>query len=1119
MNIIYILASLFIQAYHSNARAVTTSPMDPTLPAGSDLNITCTLDNSTTYTSRDIIWTTSYDKDTDRIDPSKIDIISDRVAMLRLQNLAMVNDKDDEYHCYLPNSLWHGTVLHIGTAPTKPTLNCFSTNIIDYWCEWSKTENTNLKDAYKFEYEYENDSWRTCPEKVGEFRCNINSANSPGVPHRIRVTVTNKLDKASTQIKFDSHTAAIPRMPSIKKVEPTNATLRITVQLQPDAGRYKNSLRYQIRYCKNDTNENWKEDSDDDNRYNQPITIIKLEPYTWYNLQARSKYIYNDWSDWGPTYSAKTLDGKPEGHVNFSVTEKNYTLTRDILVQWTTFSEDELNGKLKDYQVTLWQNDSIREQQNVSAGSVNKTIKKISMFEQFYVSVVAFNSYGKTKVIKKQIPDRSSEPGKPRKLEATAMSTSEVHVSWKFPRKPGSSNLNTYVLEWRKIDSKVSPENVTIDSNSTEKISYNVKDLEACTIYKFKVKARNEHGDGEFSILNESTKQTVPGNVTSISVQPEKMNSTVLSISWTPPKKPECVMDYNIHYQEYPNGDVNFLSLNSKQQSYNLANLKPFSEYKVWMTVSNNAGEGPSSVHVTKKTSQGTPSVPKNIKHNSTNNSFTIVWDAPSEKNGLIHYLVKLNQTLEVKNTTDTNTVFQNLFGYTVYEVSVSACSESLVKPCSEEGKVYITTLIGVPGPPQDVKFLKDTNELQWSEPTHPNGPKIDHYVVAYGKENDEEEERRTMSRSLDVDVKCNTKNLQYTFSVKAVNKDENGDEIKGPANIFYESILCTPTPRAEASSSNSSSSSNNDPFPGGISTVILIPGVIILTFVLVIYIYKHKYHAKYFKPWPDPKFLHIVIDPKLSPPPREKEIFDDLKTRPNNKTTIGSTTSSDQGFHDMSNSVSQIEEKMQEQGEKDKTVGTSHSFKEIDDDDAFYPQEQKKTEKEMLCKSGATLSGNTRQEYFNKNYEGNFVEGEIPYRHLVKRGSKVELVFSMPDNTSNIDQYTKMVPISPTSMNSIRPFANEDSGYVPSTNVKEINYFNSDNNKLGYVDKSHALVQDRNSEPIIGDYITNDGRLPHPVSNTLADDFTDTASEIDDYSQMEILSKFLDNIPSTIQE
>ncbi|XP_071953200.1 cytokine receptor-like factor 1 [Antedon mediterranea] len=295
----------------------TIAPLNPILHAGSDLNISCTLNISATYKSRNITWTTSFQPDTDRIDPSEIDILSDKVSMLRLQNLTMANYK---YYCYLPNSLWHATTLHIGMAPTtKPTLNCFSTNIVDYWCEWSKIEFTNLRDTYIFEYKYETpDSliflngspWRTCPEYVGQFKCNVplqdDDGNyfNPGTNHRIRVTVTNYLGNVSTQRSFNPDMAAIPFPPRIKKVERKKRSLEINVELQPDITHYKNTLRYQIRYCKNHTDDNWTEDSDD-YRYYDTITISKLEPYTQYNLQARSQFKYREWSDWGPTYQGQ----------------------------------------------------------------------------------------------------------------------------------------------------------------------------------------------------------------------------------------------------------------------------------------------------------------------------------------------------------------------------------------------------------------------------------------------------------------------------------------------------------------------------------------------------------------------------------------------------------------------------------------------------------------------------------------------------------------------------------------------------------------------------------------------------------------------------------------------
>ncbi|XP_071952674.1 cytokine receptor-like factor 1 [Antedon mediterranea] len=297
----YILASLFILA---NARSVILTPMDPIIAAGSDLNLTCTLDASTTYTSRDIIWTTSFGKDTDRIDPSQIDIISDSEAMLRLQNLTMANYKD-QYHCYLPDSSsWHGTYVYVGMAPTKPTLNCFSTNTNDYWCEWSEIENTNLRDTYTFEYEYQS-SWRTCPEPDREFRCNVPREDGSRIGHRVRVNVTNYLGSVSTEIYFDPSMAAIPLSPSIKKVKERKRYLEIKVELQPDITE-KSSLRYQIRYCKNDTDDNWTEDSADNNRHCDQIKIGKLAPYTWYKIQARARFHNKSWSDWGPTYQAET---------------------------------------------------------------------------------------------------------------------------------------------------------------------------------------------------------------------------------------------------------------------------------------------------------------------------------------------------------------------------------------------------------------------------------------------------------------------------------------------------------------------------------------------------------------------------------------------------------------------------------------------------------------------------------------------------------------------------------------------------------------------------------------------------------------------------------------------
>ncbi|XP_033111316.1 protein sidekick-2-like [Anneissia japonica] len=992
-----------------------------------------------------------------------------------------------------------------------------------------------------------------CPTYVNKYKCEVPVSDgdgnlvNPGVRHQVRVIVQNYLGKATTQQYFWPDGEAVPLPPIVETTNTSQTTLTIRFGLQEELGNYaKSSLRYHVRYSSSDSPNHWIKDSDLNNRDEQ-LTISGLEYYTMYDLQARAKFSGGSWSEWGPVASARTDEGAPEGAVNFTVQEINDKFTRDILLRWTRFPEKDLNGQLLGYRVALWGSDSeskISEYQ-VDADTTIYTISDQTQYEQFYVSVVAYSSFGETRHDKVQILDKSKKPGKPTGLDGEVLSWNSVNISWGIPDEPGSLTL-LYYIEWRDNSQTKSG---TVFSNAQEEpmVSYLVTDLEAYTEYTFQVRAQNGDGNGQYSeAIKRTTFESVPGNVSMLSVNAVEENSTLLSVSWSAPEQTNGVITkYKIYYHQYPNGFIHNEFLTPEQEiPYLLGSLTPHEKYVVWMTASNKAGEGAVSQKINQTTSQGTPTAPQNVTVSKvTSTGFTVHWDAPEQTNGIIkHYSVKVNDTDHSERfVKSTEIEIDNLFGYTRYVVSVAACTEGHANhACGEESspESFIQTLIGVPGPPSNLHSESKSSKsftMLWSPPGTPNGP-IEHYSVVYRHQNMVNETYQVKDTKFGIDVSCTgTETLKYTFSVKAVNKDENNSLLPGPEVGGDYEFMCDAV---------------QDPT---IILYILVPSVIVLMFVLITCIYKSKYHDKYFTKWPEPKIIQVVINPELSPRPIEKEKFDPLKKRPHSQSSHGSTASSDQGFHEMSLSHSQVELNTQEQKVHfvlNRSNIRSDSLTDELEDETFYPQEQNpRIETENTCDNVSTCSDKKGKEYFHMNYKY-MMEDEIQYQRLVLKGSQEALDFTpsndlviqkqssesseevidIDESTTDIDPYIKMIPTSPTSQTSIQLTADEAKKSEHFAHISSDIKSEDDRNVESVIDIGSTGIKVQNEEShqtpneafLSGDYVQSSNfRVLHQMSEESVDDGIDdsSGSAINDYSQVNMpnLSDFLENLGGTV--
>ncbi|MGI0094713.1 MAG: fibronectin type III domain-containing protein [Nitrosotalea sp.] len=126
-------------------------------------------------------------------------------------------------------------------------------------------------------------------------------------------------------------------------------------------------------------------------------------------------------------------------------------------------------------------------------------------------------------------------PGSPTGLTASAISTSQINLSWTAPSNNGGSAITGYKIE-RSTDSGTTWSTLVANSASTS-TTYSDTGLAASTTYTYRVSAINSVGTGSpsntASATTQSAQATVPQPPTSLTAT--SISTSQINLSWTAP--------------------------------------------------------------------------------------------------------------------------------------------------------------------------------------------------------------------------------------------------------------------------------------------------------------------------------------------------------------------------------------------------------------------------------------------------------------------------------------------------------------------------------------------------------------------------------------------------------
>ncbi|XP_018621246.2 phosphatidylinositol phosphatase PTPRQ-like isoform X2 [Scleropages formosus] len=237
-----------------------------------------------------------------------------------------------------------------------------------------------------------------------------------------------------------------------------------------------------------------------------------------------------------------------------------------------------------------------------------------------------------------------------------------------------------------------------------------------------------------FSFLAETSFANIPG----IATEPDEAHISVMASPFT---LAPSTTDQSLTFEpEVKVVKTELMDVSASQMSYEVRNLRPFTEYSFRVSAFTSAGEGPSAEILVKTREQVPSSVQRVSYQNISSTSILVSWEPPLSPNGEItHYTVyglDLGTNKAFQKVTDsTSIVLSELKKHGSYKLRVAASTSVGESPLSEEDDVFAITLEDEPdSPPVNLTAFNITSHsatITWSPPETPNGV-IQVYEVVY---------------------------------------------------------------------------------------------------------------------------------------------------------------------------------------------------------------------------------------------------------------------------------------------------------------------------------------------------------------------------------------------------
>ncbi|XP_061470237.1 neural cell adhesion molecule L1 isoform X1 [Rhineura floridana] len=292
----------------------------------------------------------------------------------------------------------------------------------------------------------------------------------------------------------------------------------------------------------------------------------------------------------------------------------------------------------------------------------------LSPFRNYYFYVQARNDQGESELSSRS-PNYITKSAAPRRnpsdVRGEGNETTNMIITWMpLPHREWNSPALKYLVQWR-------PKNQgQWDEVEVEHPPVVVTDTPVFSPYEVKVQSRNDFGKGPeppttLGYSGEDVPEAIPENI-----GVEIINSTTIKLSWALLNREKVfghLKGFKVYYinlrnmaersrrqariHTHPRGE---LKIEGDVSEVQLGGFRPWSWYRVEMTVLNGRGEGPLSEAMEFNTPEGVPSPPASFHLDCLSDTELLLeWTRPKFPNGkLLRYGLKYQPAIQTVNQT-----------------------------------------------------------------------------------------------------------------------------------------------------------------------------------------------------------------------------------------------------------------------------------------------------------------------------------------------------------------------------------------------------------------------------------------------------------------------------------
>lgn len=741
-------------------------PEKAELPVGSDLNITCTINQAFFDSSKtnetckvnDLYFNANINGVQRYYNGSDLQIINDTTILMSFTNMF---DQEGEYLCMCKEMGMFSSKVDVGTKPLLvQDFNCTSHDWDYMFCNFTAPRNS-INPKYNVSFTTDkNTNYRYYVD------CNFDASplvncNITGEQYKkfsqiyfFRLDIANTLGNASQDIEVNNVERMILARPgqNLKLLNRTKDSICLSWEM-PRRSNFVGGVLWRVFV----TPENfptlvrpmWRNNS---SAAKDTLCLTEL-PYPGYNYLLELRVRNNKTkSRWSPplNYNFRTAAERPARppritNGSFYV----YSSESSLTLYWEQLHKHEMNGDNFTYVISEYRcNDTIIDASKIKVDTNSATIDNWTRNAHYEIYIRSSNNVGTSlEASRLYIPSISGEDirlREPLKIQGVYHSSNSSYtLGWKPPRN--SSGLIDYTVFWcnakpallSKCNGSIHFEHVSPDRLEYSTATGQSPSLNMAVSANFVGRNTGMHwvtctGDG-----NDDLAKMDPAI--------EQLTDTSITVKWGTEGVCAAILSgYNLTYCKRSDGkpdNCTTMELPKDVTSHKIVNLEPYTFYTIKMSMYSPKRASKYSDELFQRTAQGAPTPPRQLTYfNVSSSSVSLTWKQPIKANGM---LVEYRGTITSDNITDhfvmhtltaelsnkeTNFVLNNLTAYTEYEISLCAKTILYSEPSN---KIRFRTAVGVPSPPHELHVENShwNTILEWEAPLRPAG-RLEFYEV-----------------------------------------------------------------------------------------------------------------------------------------------------------------------------------------------------------------------------------------------------------------------------------------------------------------------------------------------------------------------------------------------------